>query len=178
MHGIPRISGTKRNYSILYYEKPGQPAIKLEQGIGPISITAVGGFDNEYRNIPWTLSLGTHASGFDIAITGAGKVREYSDLLLGSEKWHFRRTLIGYSTSGQIFDIGVWLEGAWNRENTDEDFVVAYDYFKSNIKPLLLIMGIDTSLHNIELLETDHAKNRDYFQTLAGVDYTIGIGNG
>lgn len=154
------------------YEKPGSPALKIEQGVGPFSFCGVAGFHRDYRHVPWAASAGGNVSGFDIGVMGAARTREFSNPVLGPDTWFFRRTLAGYWLSGQIAEIGLWSEGAWNRQETDPGFVQAYRDSVEPRLPALEYVGL------AEALATDYAKERSFVQLLAGMDHTIGIGNG
>jgi hypothetical protein len=158
------------------YEKPGKPSIKFEHGLGNLGVIGVVGFDENWRHIPWTASLATHAAGFDISLCAGSNVRELFDPALSASSFYFRRYLSGYAVSGQIGDIGVWSEGALNRVETDKNYVSAYSEYDDSMQvllPFIRHLGIDP-----DALETDYLKDRTFAQLLAGMDYTFGIGNG
>jgi hypothetical protein len=154
------------------YDKPGKAAIKLDQGIGPVSFTAVAGFAEDYMETPWTVSLSSTVAGFEATALTAYRTITFENQLYGEGPFKRERYLFGYSLSGQILEIGIHSEGAWNREIPDASFSRMYDNATAIIKPLL-IFGADT-----DLLTSDHAKTRTYQQIVAGADYTFGIGSG
>lgn len=154
------------------YDKPGQAALKYNQGIGPVSVTAVAGFAEDYTRIPWTLTLSSTVGGFDFTALGAYRATRFQNELYGTGKWYRDRYCAGYSFSGQLGGIGVHSEGGWNRELVERSFTRQYAKAREEMA-LLQLMGVDTVP-----LASDHAYARNYFQVVAGADYTIGIGNG
>lgn len=164
------------------YDKPGKAAIKLEHGIGPVSITAVTGFANDYRHAPWTTSFSATIAGFEatalaayrsvtseVAIPvyisfSAEELSSYVNFDNLSERYVF-----GYSLSGQFLDLGVHSEGAVNRR------IQEYSLTGIDKNALTILDSIGIPLKRFK-------KSFDYTQTyisvVAGTDYTFGIGNG
>ena len=154
------------------YDKPGQAAVKYNQGIGPLSLTAVAGFAADYTKTPWTVSLSSIVAGFDLTVLGAYRSTGFQNAFIGEGSWNRNRYCVGYSISGQIASVGVHSEGGWNRETVDESFTRQY---QSAMDELVSLQNMGV---NADLFSSDHSDKRDYFQFVAGVDYTFAVGNG
>jgi len=154
------------------YDKPGKAAIKLDQGIGQVSITAVAGFAKDYMETPWTVSLSSTIAGFEATALAASRTITFENPLYGHGTFRRDRYLFGYSLSGQLSEIGIHSEGAWNREVPTSVFSRSYNAVLSTMETLRPL-GVKS-----DLLTSDHAKARWYPQIVAGADYTFGIGNG
>lgn len=151
------------------YEKPGHAALRVEQGLGPVTLAAVAGFHRDLGRMPWNASLQTNAGGFDITLIGGSVTRVGYSLLDPSVEYDFQTYAAGLALAGQLWDIGVWFEGAWKRERTDDTYVGQYLLQQT----LLASLGVDTSL-----FASARHQDRDFAQFLLGADYTIGVGNG
>jgi hypothetical protein len=88
------------------YEKNGDMALRLEQGIGMLSLSIISGISEKWRNTPWSAEIKSHIASFDIALTGT---RKHDEVNVQSEKY-----TLGWWFSGQLFDVGVWNETARN----------------------------------------------------------------
>lgn len=115
------------------YEKEGVNALKVEARYGMTGlVTAVVAPGDEWDDATAALRVQQNLAGFDVAAIGAVARQRRGPLDADRQQ----RVLAGGNLSGQLFGLGIWGEGAWNRWERDEN----------------------------------------YFQVLAGADYTLADG--
>jgi hypothetical protein len=120
------------------YEQPGHNAIRLDVPIGnACTVTALYSPDDSWKNSAKLIQFKGRISHFDyslIAIEKAWRYHDYTQFDL--EKMNFlelpeQRRLLGASTAGELFGMGVWAEFAYNwMESTDNfyELVIGTDY--------------------------------------------------
>jgi len=104
------------------YEKVGVNAYKLEIPFGKEGmLTGVVCIGDEWATSTKAIKAKNHFAGYDFSVSFVEKTQEsldYINFLSLSEK----RRLWGADLSGEIFGLGVWVEGAYNSMKISEDF--------------------------------------------------------
>ena len=120
------------------YEQPGHNAVRLDVPIGnAYTFTALYSPDDTWQNSAKLVQLKGRISHFDyslIAIEKAWRFHDYTQF--DYERMNFlelpeRRRLLGASTAGELFGMGVWAEFAYNWMESTENFyelVIGTDY--------------------------------------------------
>jgi hypothetical protein len=86
--------------------------------------------------------------------------------MTGSTLLHYKypeKSVLGFDLSGEAFSVGFWLEGAIVIPERVKSFLTA---------PVLIGNELQLFTQHFSLFE------REYFQYVIGMDYTIGVGNG
>jgi len=119
------------------YEKVGVNAFKVEipfmtEGM----LTGIIGVEDKWKTSTKGIKLKQHLSGFDLSFSFVEKHQssfDYYSLQQCSEK----RRLLGGDFSGQLFGLGIWGEGAYNRMELSDNYgqyLVGSDYtFESGL---------------------------------------------
>ncbi len=120
------------------YEQPGHNAVRLDVPVGTAyTITALYSPDDTWKNSAKLIQFKGRISRFDytlIAIEKVWRFHDYTQFDLG--KMNFlelpeQRRLLGASTAGELFGLGVWAEFAYNWMESTDDFyelVIGTDY--------------------------------------------------
>jgi hypothetical protein len=120
------------------YEQPGHNAIRLDVPIGnAYTVTALYSPDDSWKNSAKLIQFKGRVPRFDyslIAIETGWLFHDYTQFDL--ENMNFlelpeRRRLLGASTAGELFGMGVWAEFAYNWMETSDNFyelVIGTDY--------------------------------------------------
>ena len=120
------------------YEQPGHNAVRLDVPLGATSsFTALFSPEDNLQNSGKLIQLKGRISHFDLAITAVEKVWRFHDYTQFDPASQYflelpgKRKLVGASTAGELFGLGVWAEYAYNWMENYEDFaelVVGSDY--------------------------------------------------
>jgi len=148
------------------YEKPGNMALRWEQGLGPFSLSVVSGISDKPEDTPFSGELKIFAAGFDWALTGTRKKWDnLQSLGLGSstpvEQWTG-----GFWNSGQLFEeIGLWTESAFHYRR-NKDYSIDKNFFQ-------IVAGMDHTIgwKNGVYLMAEYLYDSD--ATPAGTDYSL-----
>jgi hypothetical protein len=120
------------------YEQPGHNAVRLDVPVGDAyTITALYAPDDTWKSSGKLIQFKGRLSRFDyslIAIEKVWRFHDYTQFDLG--KMNFlelpeQRRLLGASTAGELFGLGVWAEFAYNWMESTDDFyelVIGTDY--------------------------------------------------
>jgi len=143
------------------YEQPGHNAIRLDVPLGSTStFTALFSPEDNWQNSAKLAQLKGRISHFDYALTAIEKVWRFHDYTqIDPETSYFlelpeKRKLLGASTAGELFGLGVWAEYAYNWMEISEDF---YE----------LVVGTDYTFNFQTYLMIEYYRN-----TLGKTDYT------
>ncbi len=120
------------------YEQPGHNAIRLDVPLGSMStITTLFSPEDNWENSAKLLQFKGQISHFDFSLNAIEKTWRFHDYKqFDFDSMNFleipeRRRLLGASTAGELFGLGVWAEYAYNWMKISEDFyelVVGTDY--------------------------------------------------
>lgn len=120
------------------YEQPGHNAIRLDIPIGYKYIFSTLYLpEDTWKNSAKLLRLKGRISHFDYSVVAVEKIWRFHDYTqIDSVKGTFlelpeRRRLLGISTAGELFGLGVWSEYAYNHMEISKDFyelVIGGDY--------------------------------------------------
>ena len=120
------------------YEQPGHNALRLDVPLGQsYTFTALYAPEDSWKESAKLLQLKGKIWRFDYAITAIEKRWIFHDYTqFDVEIMNFlelpeKRQLLGFSTAGELFGIGVWLEYAYNWMEKSDDFyemAVGADY--------------------------------------------------
>jgi len=120
------------------YEQPGHNAIRLDVPLGSIyTVTTLFSPEDNWENSAKLLQFKGRISHFDFSLNAIEKTWCFHDYKqFDFESMNFlempeRRRLLGASTAGELFGLGVWAEYAYNWMKISEDFyelVVGTDY--------------------------------------------------
>jgi len=120
------------------YEQPGHNGVRLDMVLGSAyTLTALYLPEDTWKNSAKLIQLKGRISHFDYAFIAIEKVwrfHDYTRFDVGSMNFlelSERRQLLGASTAGELFGLGVWAEYGYNRMEDSEDFcelVVGTDY--------------------------------------------------
>jgi len=143
------------------YEQPGHNAIRLDVPLGSAStFTALFSPEENWQNSAKLAQLKGRISHFDFSITAIEKIWRFHDYTqIDPETMYFlelpeKRELLGASTAGELFGLGVWAEYAYNWMEISEDF---YE----------LVVGTDYTFNFQTYLMIEYYRN-----TLGKTDYT------
>ena len=156
------------------YEQTGVSAIQADFTLAPrFTVNTILQPEDTWDNSTRQIGLKTGLGSFDLELTAAKYNWDLSVLgLTGLQKQTGKRTLIGGSFVGEIWDWGIWAEGAHNQISPGSDFnelVVGVDHTFDN-SLYLLVEG----LHN----EFGAAQQSDldlnaYLQSLNGEVHSL-----
>lgn len=120
------------------YEQPGHNAIRLDVPLGTsYTLTSLFSPDDTWKNSAKLLQLKGRISHFDYSLIAIEKVWRFHDYLqFDFENMNFlelpeKRQLLGASTAGELFGLGVWAEYGYNWMENTKDFyelVIGTDY--------------------------------------------------
>lgn len=120
------------------YEQPGHNAVRLDVPVGNAhTITALYSPDDTWKNSAKLIQFKGRIPRFDYSLIVIETVWRFHDYtLFDIENMNFlelpeRRRLLGASTAGELFGMGVWAEFAYNWMETSENFyelVIGTDY--------------------------------------------------
>jgi hypothetical protein len=120
------------------YEQPGHNAIRLDVPVGnAYTITALFSPDDTWKNSAKLIQFKGRISHFDYSLIAIEKVWRFHDYTqFDLEKMNFlelpeQRRLLGASTAGELFGMGVWAEVAYNWMGSTDNFcelVLGTDY--------------------------------------------------
>lgn len=120
------------------YEQPGHNALRLDIPLGQsYTLTALYAPEESWNTSAKLVQLKGNVWRFDLAITLIERewlYHDYTDFdpdILNFAELPEKRTLLGFSTAGELLGVGVWLEYAYNWMETSDDFyelVVGADY--------------------------------------------------
>ena len=120
------------------YEQPGHNAIRLDVPVGnAYTITALYSPDDTWKNSAKLIQFKGRISHFDYSLIAIKKVWRFHDYAqFDYEKMNFlelpeQRRLLGASTAGELFGMGVWAEFAYNWMGSTDNFyewVLGTDY--------------------------------------------------
>ncbi len=120
------------------YEQPGHSAVRLDLPLGNVyTLTTLYSPDDTWKNSAKLLQFKGRLSHFDYSFIAIEKVWRFHDYTrIDAETMSFlelpeRRRLLGASTAGELFGLGVWAEFAYNWMEFSEDFyelVIGADY--------------------------------------------------
>jgi hypothetical protein len=143
------------------YEQPGHNAIRLDVPLGSThTFTTLFSPEESWQNSAKLLQIKGRISHFDYALTAVEKVWRFHDYTqIDPETMYFlelleKRELLGVSTAGELFGLGVWAEYAYNWMEISEDF---YE----------LVVGTDYTFNFQTYLMIEYYRN-----TLGKTDYT------
>lgn len=145
------------------YDRNGIPAIKLGFKGDKISFFAINGFNEDLKDIPFSLLFGFNMDKFSILATGGTEVNRYKYFSLLQDKWKFRKYMAGLSTNLTLGKGEIWIEGAWNRIKTKKGFYNQYNGITNN---------------SDERLTTTFKKDRDYLQFVLGFEREFDLTEG
>jgi len=120
------------------YEQPGHNAMRLDIPLGSMStVTTLFSPEDNWENSAKLLQFKGQISHFDFSLNAIEKTwcfHDYKQFDFNSMNFleiPERRRLLGASTAGELFGLGVWAEYAYNWMKISEDFyelVVGTDY--------------------------------------------------
>lgn len=120
------------------YEQPGHEALRMDLPLGSsYTLTALYVPEDTWGNSAKLLQLKGKIWRFDYAVTAIEKQWMFHDYtrfdlnIMNFTELPEKRQLLGLSTAGELFGIGVWLEYAYNwMEETDDfyELVVGADF--------------------------------------------------
>jgi hypothetical protein len=120
------------------YEQPGHNAIRVDVPVGNSStVTALYSPDEEWKSSAKMMQIKGRISRFDFAVIGIEKTWRFFDytqfdfMNMNFVELPEKRQLLGISTVGELFGVGVWAEYAYNWMDVTKDFyelVVGMDY--------------------------------------------------
>jgi hypothetical protein len=120
------------------YEQPGHNALRIDVPLGSsFTLTALYGPEDTWSASAKLLQLKGRIGRFDFAFIAIDKrwlfhdYVEFDTDIMNFTELPEKRQLLGFSTAGELFGIGVWIEYAYNwMEETDDfyELVVGADY--------------------------------------------------
>ena len=120
------------------YEQPGHNALRLDVPLGDsYTLTTLYSPDDEWKSSAKMVQLKGRIAHFDYALIAVEKTWRFHDytqfdfMNLNFVEMPEKRRLLGASTVGEIFSVGVWAEFAYNWMALTEDFyelVAGLDY--------------------------------------------------
>ncbi len=120
------------------YEQPGHNALRLDVPLGSLyTFTALFSPEDNWKNSAKLVQLKGRLSHFDFSLTAIEKIWRYHDYTqfdpvnMTFLEMPEKRQLLGASTAGELFGLGVWAEYAYNWMENSGDFyelVVGTDY--------------------------------------------------
>ncbi|MFC2168300.1 hypothetical protein ACFLRW_04880 [Acidobacteriota bacterium] len=120
------------------YEQPGQNALRLDVPItDSTTVSALYSPENEWQNSAKMVQMKSRIAHFDLTVVAIEKIWLFHDYtqfdfsLMNFQELPEKRQLLGLSTAGELFGIGIWAEFAYNwMENTDDfhELVAGFDY--------------------------------------------------
>lgn len=120
------------------YEQPGHNAVRMDIPLGSsYTLTALYAPEETWRNSAKLIRLKGRISHFDFSFIGIEKLWRFHDYThFDLQQQNFpeipeKRQLLGFATTGEIFEVGIWAEYAYNWMETTEDFyelVTGIDY--------------------------------------------------
>jgi hypothetical protein len=161
------------------YEQPGHNAIRLDVPLGhTYTFTAFFSPEDNWRNSAKLVQVKGRISHFDYALTAIETVWRYHDytmfdpVSMSFVELPEKRRLLGASTAGELFGMGVWAEFAYNWMDNSEDFyelVVGTDY-TFDFQTYLMV-----EYYRNTLGKTDHMKYtlNDWMRLLANEQRSI-----
>ena len=104
------------------YEKVGVNAFKLEVSFGGEGVaTGIVGVGDEWRTSTKAIKIKHHLFGYDLSASFVEKKQDGFDYL-SFRSTSERRRLFGGDFSGELFGLGIWGEGAYNRMEASDNF--------------------------------------------------------
>jgi hypothetical protein len=162
------------------YEQPGHNAVRLDVPLGATStFTALFSPEDNWKNSAKLAQLKGRISHFDFAVTAIEKIWLFHDYTqFDPVEMSFvglpgKRQLLGASTAGELFGLGVWAEYAYNWMENSEDFyelVVGTDY-TFNFQTYLMIEYYRNTLGKTDYM--DYRLN-DWMRLMAMEQKSIG----
>ncbi len=120
------------------YEQPGQNALRVDIPItNSTTLSTLYSPENDWKGSAKMIQLKTRIARFDLTLVAIKKVWVFHDyttfdfLQMNFPEIPDNRQLLGFSTAGEIFGIGIWAEYAYNwMEITDNfyELVTGFDY--------------------------------------------------
>jgi hypothetical protein len=120
------------------YEQPGHNALRIDLPLGTsYTVTALYSPDDEWKSSSKMIQFKGRISRFDYSLLAIEKTWRFHDYTqfdfdsLSFLELPEKRQLLGISTAGEIFGVGVWAEFAYNWMEISEDFselVAGLDY--------------------------------------------------
>ena len=120
------------------YEQPGHNALRIDLPLGTsYTVTALYSPDDEWKNSSKMIQFKGRISRFDYSLLAIEKTWRFHDYTqfdfdsLSFLELPEKRRLLGISTAGEIFGVGVWAEFAYNWMEISDDFselVAGLDY--------------------------------------------------
>jgi len=120
------------------YEQPGHNAVRLDLPLGSsYSLMALYSPEDQWKNSARLVRFKGRISHFDyalIAIEKQWRFHDYTQIApsqTGFLETPEKRQLVGASTAGELFGLGIWAEGAYNKMEITDNFyelVVGIDY--------------------------------------------------
>ncbi len=120
------------------YENPGQNAMRLDVPLSDsTTFSTLYAPDDEWKNSAKMIQLKSRIKRFDISLVAIEKTwlfHDYTQFDPGQMNFSGipeKRQLLGFSTAGEIFGVGIWAEFAYNWMGTTDDFhelVTGIDY--------------------------------------------------
>jgi len=120
------------------YEQPGHNALRIDLPIGTTyTVTALYSPENEWKSSSKMIQFKGRISRFDYSLLAIEKTWRFHDYTqfdfdsLSFLELPEKRRLLGISTAGEIFGVGVWAEFAYNWMEISDDFselVAGLDY--------------------------------------------------
>ncbi|KAA3609285.1 MAG: hypothetical protein DWQ05_22595 [Calditrichaeota bacterium] len=110
------------------YEKVGINAFKMEYPFGDEGmLTAIVSPESEWGNSTKALKIKQHFLGFDFSASAVEKEQQtFIDVntfgILFFDMFNEKRQLFGGDFSGELFGLGVWAEGAYNKMKISENY--------------------------------------------------------
>jgi len=104
------------------YEKIGVNAFKAEVPFkGEGMLTGILSIGDEWETSTKALKIKQHFFGFDLSGSFVEKNQDGFDYFSFTETWE-RRWLFGGDFSGELMDLGVWAEGAYNKMEVSKNY--------------------------------------------------------
>lgn len=120
------------------YEQPGQNGLRVDVPLGASStLTALYAPDDDFKSSAKMVQIKTRLAHFDLTLIGVEKTWRFHDYtqfdyaVMNFAEIPERRRLLGISTSGELFGLGVWVEYAYNWMENSKNFselVAGWDY--------------------------------------------------
>jgi hypothetical protein len=120
------------------YEQPGHNALRIDLPVGTsYTVTALYSPDEEWKSSSKMIQFKGRISHFDYSLLAIEKTWRFHDYTqfdfnsLSFLELPEKRRLLGISTAGEIFGLGVWAEFAYNWMQISDDFselVAGLDY--------------------------------------------------
>ena len=106
------------------YEQPGHNAVKVQVPLGGgYGILAIYSPGEEWNNSVKLLKLKGRLGHFDYSVMGVQKHQPYTDYY-HLRQVDYKREMIGGDLVGELFGLGVWAEGGYNRMTADSDYSI------------------------------------------------------